>query len=150
MEVISCSRMSNQSRILLEDHRTAAECCCVCVCVGKKMKKAREIQKYMQRERERKKESENDIPNYPSCLAKPCWPTKQTLGPSAPAKSLSYLPNIYKIPANNPFITLCLCSSVYLPPLLAPSLHLHLWQVDGELFTLFCILPQISSSWLFV
>lgn len=34
-----------------------------------------------------------------------CWPSRRTLGPSAPAKSLSNLPNIYKIPANDPFIT---------------------------------------------
>lgn len=36
-----------------------------------------------------------------------CWPTKRTPGPSAPAKSLSYLQNIYQKPANNPSL-LCL------------------------------------------
>lgn len=57
MEVISCSRMSNQSRILLEDHRTAAECCCVCVCVwGRKWKRRGRFRNTCrERERERKR-----------------------------------------------------------------------------------------------
>ena len=57
MEVISCSRMSNQSRILLEDHRTAAECCCVCVCVwGEENEKGEgDSEIHAERERERKR-----------------------------------------------------------------------------------------------
>lgn len=54
MEVISCSRMSNQSHILLEDHSKHRARVCVCVCV-KESKRAREIQKYMQRGMVRKK-----------------------------------------------------------------------------------------------
>lgn len=63
-------------------------------------------------------EKEREQKWYPKLPIEPCQarrPTKQALGPSAPTKSLLYLQNIYKIPANNPFITLCLCCPVYLP-----------------------------------
>lgn len=60
MEVISCSRMSNQRRILLEDHSTGQR-------VWKKAKR-REI--FRNTCSTRKKGSKNDIPNYPSSLAK--------------------------------------------------------------------------------
>lgn len=62
MEVISCSRMSNQSRILLEDHSTGRLRVVKYVCDSKG-----------KGERERKIEegSEKHIPNYPSCFAKP-------------------------------------------------------------------------------
>lgn len=66
MEVISCSRMSNQSCILLEDHSTGRLRVLKNVC-ERGNEKARENQKCMQR----KRESEKHIHNYPSCSAKP-------------------------------------------------------------------------------
>lgn len=90
MEVISYSRMTNQSCILLEDRDTGRVrvCVCVCgvVCVGVLMcvyvnenEKAIENRKYMQREREKKKENDRKLCtiNYPSCLAKPAGQLKR-------------------------------------------------------------------------
>lgn len=62
MEVISCGRMSNQRRILLEDHRRRAT-------RAKRKRKRREI--FTNALDKRNKGSKNDIPNLPAGLAKP-------------------------------------------------------------------------------
>lgn len=88
MEVISYSRMSNQSCILLEDRDTGRVRARVCVCAGlcvlmcvyvNENEKAIENRKYMQREREKKKENDRKLCtiNYPSCLAKPAGQLKR-------------------------------------------------------------------------
>lgn len=74
----------------------------MCVCGGKKKReKARHTRSRTLGERGKMMEisESSDEPRQA------CWPSRRTLGPSAPAKSLSNLPNIYKIPANDPFIT---------------------------------------------
>lgn len=90
MEVISYSRMSNQSCILLEDRDTGRVCVCVCacgvvcgcvnVCVCKRKRKGdRESEIHAEREREKKKENDRKLCtiNYPSCLAKPAGQLKR-------------------------------------------------------------------------
>lgn len=79
----------------------------------KRKRKRREI--FTNAHHKRNKGSKKRRPKPPSWARQACWPSKQALGPSAPTKSLLYLQNIYKIPANNPFITLCLRCPVYLP-----------------------------------
>lgn len=112
MEVISRRRMSNQRRILLEDHGSGRRV------RRESAKKARDIHKCAA---SRNKGSKKRYPKPPSWARQACWPSKQALGPSAPTKGLLYLQNIYKIPANNPLITLCLHCPVYLSLLSVPA-----------------------------
>lgn len=129
MEVISRGRMSNQRRILLEDHRRRAT-------RARRKRKRREI--FTNALDKRNKGSKKRYPKPPSWARQACWPSKQALGPSAPTKGLLYLQNIYKIPTNNPFITLCLRCPVYLPLLS----NLRLW---GTMTRLAVFIPPSTS-----
>lgn len=141
MKVISCSRMSNQSRILLEDHSTGRVCVFVCVC-GRKRRKISEI--HAEREK-------NEIPNYPSCLAKPAGQQHKHSVHLRPLKASHTSKTFTKYP-------LTTHSLLFVSVVLFISLHSsrlsHSWQVKVALVILYIFLlvqnqPNLACIYMF-